>query len=92
MRSWPVIGEPHVSDINTNTHHRIEKETNFCPPSCPDDQFAGDDGVQTRKTNQGHGPEVGVLSACKQLVIRVENQHWNVKDYDRMNQPYKVLK
>lgn len=81
----PVIWEPDVFDIYTNTHHWIKEDTNFSPPPCPYDQFTCDDYEQTSKTNQRHSPKVSVLATLKQLVISVKNPDWNTEDYHWMN-------
>jgi hypothetical protein len=51
LSGWPIIGKPHVSNINTNTHDRIEEETNFGPPSGPNNKFTGYNRVQASETN-----------------------------------------
>lgn len=91
LTAVPIVGKPHICNINENTHHRIEEETHLGPPSGPDDEFAGNHSVQARKTNQRHGPEIGVLAVVEQLVISLEYPHWHVENDERMEEANTVL-
>lgn len=91
LTAVPIVGEPHICNINENTHHGIKEETNLGPPSSPDDEFAGNHSVQARKTNQRHGPEISVLTVVEQLVISLEYPHWHVENDERMEEAYAVL-
>ena len=83
--SIPIVGEPHVYNVNQHRHDGVKEETYICPPSSPYNKFSGDNSIQASKTHQTQSPNICILSTSTSLwnqdMICLENVDGNIVNY-----------
>ena len=90
-RERHIVGKPHVADIDHDGHNRVEEETNFCPPSGPNDDLASYDRIETGKARKTDCPDIDVLAVRLYNVIVLEDEQRNVIHPKRMYQSKQIL-
>lgn len=86
-----VIGEPHVADIDHDGHNWVKEETNFCPPSGPNNNFASYDCIKAGEACQADRPDVDILAIWFHDIVFLENPERDVKDPKGMQEAEQIL-
>lgn len=86
-RLVPVVRKPHVGGVHKDTHNWIEEKVGPCPPSGPDNELSGDNGVQAGKTEQTDAPDINVDASFIHNMVFLVDPKRNDKDDDAVSEP-----